>query len=115
MAVTNVYATKPFHIQRCGDRIGGILMEAVGAGLLTDAIVGGASYDTITEVKAAITALAPAYKKPFVSKIHDALDKAIAIGLISETHGATEASGTADSLVAAVTNSTSTTRRNTWF
>lgn len=115
MPVTNVYAAKPAHIQRCGQKIGGVLRAAIGQGILTDAIVGGASYDTVTKVKTAIDLLVKPINRPWAVKVKNALDKGVSIGLITETHGATEAAGTADSLVAALTGSTTTTRRDTWI
>lgn len=119
MAVTNVYPTKHFMVQAEGRAIAGVLAAATRQGYLTDALVGTASYDTVTEVTAALEAkaLANPVQRPWIEKVKLALAKAKAIGLLSETHTADNACGS-DSLVVACSNDSSAAaacRVNTWF
>lgn len=69
-------------------RIGGQINLAASVGVITDGVVGTGPYDTITEVKAAVTALAttPQLKK-IASDTNLALDAGIDLGLWSESHG----------------------------
>ncbi len=73
-------------------RIGGHINIASSAGLITDTLVNDNA--TVTLLKAALlTACVRTEQKPLVIKLNKALDRGIALSLISETHGVTTVAG----------------------
>lgn len=79
------------HNKGASRRIGSMITACSSAGIITSTII--AANATITLLKAAILVLAVGPKASLGVKLNKALDKGIAIGTYTETHGLTTVAG----------------------
>lgn len=84
-------AVYPDRVQE-SKRWGGWLNWAKRAGVITDAQV--AANATVTNLKAAVEAAnVPAEQRPMITYVKSALNRAVSMGQVPETHGVTTVAG----------------------